>query len=186
MRLLRQTIRSILLESFDSYDKLTHNEKLELTFMGHDKSHIDLNNNAAIAKAFQHYSEVCNMPLYRGVYRTETRILQGTQIGDTFSFGRVTSLSEKESIGLHWAKSNYGNMIELVPGARGFNLTAQMLHWYDEWKARNRRDFMMQDGEYQREVAEIEKEWLIRGDATYELLDISERDGVTVYKIEMV
>ena len=186
MKLLRKTIRTILLESFGSYDQLTHNEKLELTFMGHDKSHIDLNTSTAIAKAFKHYSEVCNMPLYRGVYRTETRILQGTQIGDTFSFGRVTSLSEKESIGLHWAKSNYGNMIELVSGARGFNLTAQMLQWYDEWKARNRRDFMMQDGEYQREVAEIEKEWLMHQTTKYTLLDVYEKGGVTVYKIEMV
>ena len=93
MKLLRQAIRRILLEAFDSYDKLTPDENLELRLMGHDKSHIDLNNNVAIAKAFQHYSEVCDMPLYRGVYNTETRILESLEVGDTFQFGRVTSLA---------------------------------------------------------------------------------------------
>ena len=50
MKLLRETIRRILFEMFDSYDKLTRDENLELRLMGHDKSHIDLNNNVAIAK----------------------------------------------------------------------------------------------------------------------------------------
>ena len=117
MTLIRQTIRKILLESFDSYDKLTRDENLELRMMVHDKSHIDLNNNVAIAKAFQHYSEVCNVPLYRGVYNIETRILESLEIGDTFQFGRVTSLSENESIGIKFAKRNLGNMVELVAGA---------------------------------------------------------------------
>ena len=94
MKLLREAIRRILLESFDSYDKLTREENLELRLMGHDKSHIDLNNNVAISKAFQHYSEVCDMPLYRGIYEPELRILENTPPGSTFQLGRVTSFSE--------------------------------------------------------------------------------------------
>lgn len=183
MKLLRQTIRRILLETFDSYDKLTPDENLELRLMGHDKSHIDLNNNVAIAKAFQYYSEVCNMPLYRGVYNTETRILEALEIGDTFQLGRVTSLSENEGIGIKFAKRNLGNMIELVPGATGFSLAGIMIQRYNAWEARDPYDFKMQDGEFQRHVAQKEAEWLMPADTTYELLDISERDGVTVYKI---
>lgn len=186
MKLLRQAIRRILLEAFDSYDKLTPDENLELRLMGHDKSHIDLNNNVAIAKAFQHYSEVCDVPLYRGVYNTETRILEGLEVGDTFQFGRVTSLSENESIGLKFAKRNLGNMVELVAGATGFSLAGIMIQRYNEWEARDPNDFEMQDGEYQRMVAQKEAEWLMPADTTYELLDISEKDGVTIYKIEVV
>ena len=44
----------------------------------------------------------------------------------------------------------------------------------------------MQDGDYQRMVAQKEAEWLMPADTTYKLLDISEEDGVTIYKIEMV
>ena len=151
-----------------------------------NKCHIDLNNNVAIAKAFQHYSEACNMPLFRGVYNTETRILEGLQVGDTFQLGRVTSLSENESIGMRWAKRNRGNMIELVAGAIGFNLAGIMIQRYNAWEAKNPSDFRMQDGEYQRQVSIDEAEWLMPADTTYELLDISEKDGVTVYKIKTV
>jgi len=182
----KYSLKKMLLESFGSYDKLTKDENLELRLMGHDKSHIDLNNNVAIAKAFQHYSEVCDMPLYRGVYNTETRILQSLEVGDTFQFGRVTSLSENENIGIKFAKRNLGNMVELVPGAMGFRLAGIMIQRYDAWEARDPNDFAMQDGEYQREVAQKEAEWLMPADTTYELLDISERDGVTVYKIKAV
>ena len=182
----KYSLKRMLLESFDSYDKLTPDENLELRLMGHDKSHIDLNNNAAIAKAFQHYSEVCNMPLYRGVYNTETRILEGLEVGDTFQLGRVTSLSENEGIGIKFAKRNRGNMIELVAGAKGFCLAGIMIQRYNAWEARDPNDFEMQDGEYQRSVAQKEAEWLMPADTTYKLLDISERDGVVVYKIEEV
>ena len=107
MKLLRKTIRRILLETFDSYDKLTREENLELRLMGHDKSHIDLNNNVAIAKAFQYYSEVCNVPLYRGVYEPEVRILETVEPGGTFQLGRVTSYSENEAIGIKFAKRKF-------------------------------------------------------------------------------
>lgn len=182
----KYSLKKMLLETFDSYDKLTKDENLELRLMGHDKSHIDLNNNVAIAKAFQHYSEVCDMPLYRGVYNTETKILESLQVGDTFDFGRVTSLSENEGIGTKFAKRNLGNMVELVPGARGFNLAGIMIQRYNAWEARDPRDFAMQDGEYQRDVAVKEAEWLLPAETTYKLLDISERDGITVYKIKAV
>lgn len=186
MKQLRHLIRKILIESFDSYGKLTREEKLELRLMGHDKSHIDLENNTAIKKAFQYYSEVCNVPLYRGVYNTETRILEGLEVGDTFQLGRVTSLSENESEGIWFAKRNRGNMIELVAGATGFNLAAIIVQWYDAWEARDPRDFKEQMADHPRSVAIEEAEWLMPGNATYELLDISERDGVTVYNIRMV
>ena len=186
MKLLRKTIRKILLEAFGSYDKLTRDENLELRMMVHDKSHIDLNNNVAIAKAFKHYSEVCNVPLYRGVYNTETRILESLEIGDTFQFGRVTSLSENENIGIKFAKRNRQNLVELVAGAEGFSLAKLVIQRYNQWEARDQRDFEMQDGNFQRSVVMKEAEWLMPGDATYELLDISERDGLTVYKIRMV
>ena len=186
MKLLRQTIRRLILEAFDSYDKLTRDEQLDLRLMGHDKGHIDLENSTAIKKAFQYYSEMCNAPLYRGVYNTETRILEGSQVGDTFQLGRVTSLSENESEGIKFAKRNRGNMIELVPGAIGFNLAAIIVQWYDAWEARYPRDFEEQMADHPRKVAKDEAEWLMPADATYELLDISERGGVTVYKLQMV
>ena len=186
MTLIRQTIRKILLESFDSYDKLTRDENLELRMMVHDKSHIDLNNNVAIAKAFQHYSEVCNVPLYRGVYNIETRILESLEIGDTFQFGRVTSLSENESIGIKFAKRNLGNMVELVAGAEGFNLSHLVIQRYNQWEARDPYDFKMQDGDFQRHVAQKEAEWLMPADTTYELLSITEKDGIIIYKIKSI
>ena len=186
MKLLRETIRKILLEAFDSYDKLTADENLELRLMGHDKSHIDLNNNVAIAKAFEHYSEVCNVPLYRGVYEPEVKILESIEPGDTFQLGRVTSLSENENIGIKFANRNLGSMIELVPGAEGFNLAGIMIQKYNSWEARDPNDFKMQDGEFQRSVAQKESEWLLPADTTYVLLDVSESNGLTVYKIKTV
>ena len=76
MILLRETIRRILLETFDSYDKLTRDENLELRMMEHSKDKIDLENNVAIAKAFQYYSETCEAPLYRGIYEPEVEYLK--------------------------------------------------------------------------------------------------------------
>ena len=77
-------------------------------------------------------------------------------------------------------------MVELVAGATGFSLAGIMIQRYNEWEARDPNDFEMQDGEYQRMVAQKEAEWLMPADTTYELLDISEKDGVTIYKIEVV
>ena len=185
MRLLRETIRRILLEAFDSYDKLTDDENLELRMMEHSKDHINLENNVAIAKAFQYYSETSTVPLYRGVYNTETRILEGLQVGDTFQFGRVTSLSENFNVAKKFAK--LGNMVELAPGAEGcFSLVGLIVHRFDEYKKRDPYDYKMQDGEWRRQSALREAEWLLPADATYQLLDISERDGKVVYKIKKV
>ena len=125
------------------------------------------------------------MPLYRGVYNTETGILEGLEIGDTFQFGRVTSYSENEKIAKKFAK--LGNMVELMPGATGcFSLVGLIVHRFNEWEARDPNDFEMQDGDWRRESALREAEWLLPNDATYELLDIFERDGLTVYKIRKV
>ena len=185
MNVLRKTIRRILLESFDSYDKLTREENMELRMMQHDKGHIKLEDNVAISKAFQHYSETSTMPLHRGVYNTETRILQSLQIGDTFQFGRVTSLSENFKIAHKFAK--LGNMIELAPGAEGcFSLVGLIVHRFNAWEARDPRDFKMQDGDWRRGSALREAEWLMPADTTYELLDVIEREGKTVYKIKTV
>ena len=132
MKLLRETIRRILLETFDSYDKLTKDENIELRMMEHSKDHINLENNVAIAKAFRYYSETSSMPLYRGVYNTETRILESLQIGDTFQLGRVTSLSESFRIAKRFAK--LGNMIELEPGAEGcFSLVGLIVDDLNQW-----------------------------------------------------
>lgn len=183
MKLLRQMIRRILLESFDSYDKLTKDEQIELRMMEHSKAHINLENNVAIAKAFRYYSETTSMPLYRGVYNTETRILESLQVGDTFQLGRVTSLSESFKIAKRFAK--LGNMIELASGTEGcFSLVGLIVNDLNQWEAKDPRDFKEQDGDWRRDAALREAEWLMPADATYKLLDISERDGVTVYKIE--
>ena len=185
MKLLRRTIRRILLEAFESYDKLTPDENLELRMMEHDKGHINLENNVALEKAFRYYSETSTMPLYRGVYNTETRILQSLQVGETFQLGRVTSLSENFEIAKGFAK--LGNMIELEPGAEGcFSLVGLIVHRFDEYKKRDPYDYKMQDGEWRRQSALREAEWLLPADATYQLLDISERDGKVVYKIKKV
>jgi hypothetical protein len=186
MKLLRKTIRGLLLESYGGYDKLTREENFELRLLGHDKNHIDINNSLSVSKAFEHYSEPCSMPLYRGVYNTESRILESSKVGDIIQLGRVTSLSENESIGMKWAKRNRQNMIELVPGAEGFNLAALIVHYYDKWEAEDPYDFKMQDGDWPRQVAQKEAEWLMAADATYEVLDISQRDGVNVYRLRMV
>ena len=185
---IRRLVRDIIKESFsfDNYDKLTKDENLELRLMGHDKSHIDLNNNVALAKAFQYYSEVCDMPLFRGIYEPEVRILESIEPGDTFQLGRVTSYSENEGIGIKFAKRNVGCMVELVPGSKGFSLAGIMIQRYNAWEARDPYDFKMQDGEFQRHVAQKEAEWLMPYDTTYELLGVSERDGLTVYKIKTV
>ncbi len=185
MRLLRETIRRILLEAFDSYDKLTDDENLELRMMEHSKDHINLENNVAIAKAFQYYSETSTVPLYRGVYNTETRILEGLQVGDTFQLGRVTSLSENFNVAKNFAK--LGNMIELAPGAEGcFSLVGLIVHRFNEWEAMDPRDFEMQDGDWRRDAALKEAEWLISGDTTFQLLGVEERDGKVIYKIKTV
>ena len=185
MKLLRETIRRILLEAFDSYDKLTRDENLELRMMEHDKGHINLENNVALEKAFRYYSETSTVPLYRGVYNTETRILESLQVGDTFKFGRVTSLSENFNVAKGFAK--LGNMIELMPGAEDcFSLVGLIVHRFNEWEARDPADFEMQDGAWRRGSALREAEWLISGDTTFQLLDISERDGKVVYKIKTI
>ena len=77
-------------------------------------------------------------------------------------------------------------MIELVPGAKGFSLVGLLVHRFDEWKARDPRDFEMQDGDWRREAALKEAEWLIPGDTTFELLETTERSGLTVYRIRTV
>ena len=181
MKLLQETISRILLETFGSYDKLTRDENLELRMMEHSKDHIDLENNVAIAKAFQYYSEACEVPLYRGIYEPEARILEDLQVGDTFQLGRVTSLSENIKVAKKFAE--LGRMVELVPGAEGFSLVALIVNRFNEWEARDPRDFEMQDGDWRRGSALREAEWLMPGDTTYELLGASERDGMTVYKI---
>jgi len=185
MKLLRETIRRILLETFDSYDKLTKDENIELRMMEHSKDHINLENNVAIAKAFRYYSETSSMPLYRGVYNTETRILESLQIGDTFQLGRVTSLSESFRIAKRFAK--LGNMIELEPGAEGcFSLVGLIVDDLNQWEAKDPRDFKEQDGEWRRDAALREAEWLLPEDATYKLLEVIDVDGITVYKIKKV
>ena len=185
---IEEIVQRILSEgtTFENYDKLTPDENLELRMMEHSKDHVeDLENSVALAKAFQYYSETSISPLYRGVYNTETRILESLEIGDTFQFGRVTSLSVNEKIAKRFAK--LGNMIELVPGADGcFNLAGLIVDRFDKWEAKNPTDFEMQDGPWRRDSALREAEWLLPMDTTYELLDISERDGLTVYKIKTV
>ena len=185
MNLIRQTIRRILLESFDSYDKLTRDENLELRMMQHSKSHIEIENNPAIEKAFQYYSETSTVPLYRGIYIEEVRIIENLQLGDTFQLGRVTSLSENFKIAKRFAK--LGKVIELVPGATEcFSLVSLIVHRFNEWEARDPRDFKEQDGDWQRGSALREAEWLVPEDMTFELLDISERDGIIIYKIKSI
>ena len=184
MKKLRQYIRKILLESFKSYDKLSPEENLELRMMEHSKDHINLDNNVAIAKAFQYYSETCEVPLYRGIYEPEARILENLQSGDTFELGRVTSLSENINVAKKFA--TLGKMIELAPGAEGFSLVGLIVHRFNEWEARDPRDFEFQDGDWRRSSALRESEWLIPENATFKLLEITERDGIIIYKIESI
>ena len=75
-------------------------------------------------------------------------------------------------------------MIELVAGATGFSLAGIMIQRYNAWEARDPYDFKMQDGEFQRSVAQKEAEWLMPADTTYELLGITEKDGIIIYKIK--
>ena len=76
-------------------------------------------------------------------------------------------------------------MIELVPGAEGcFSLVGLIVHRFDEYKKRDPYDYKMQDGEWRRESALREAEWLIPGNKTFKLLEITERDGIIIYKVE--
>ena len=184
MRLLRETIRRILLESFDSYDKLTPEENLELRMMEHSKDHINIENNVAISKAFQYYSEPCTKPLYRGIYEPEVRIIENLQPGDTFQLGRVTSLSENFEIAKRFAELD--KIIELAPGAKGFSLVGLIVHRFNEWEARDPRDFEMQDGDWRRGSALRESEWLIPEDTTFKLLEVVEQEDKLIYKLETV
>ena len=77
-------------------------------------------------------------------------------------------------------------LFNVWPAIHIFFPHALRIQRYNQWEARDQRDFEMQDGNFQRSVVMKEAEWLMPGDATYELLDISERDGLTVYKIRMV
>ena len=185
MKYLRQCIRNILLESFNSYDKLSKEENLELRMLEHSKEHVNLDNNVAIAKAFQYYSETTTMPLYRGIYGPEERIISNLQSGDTFKLGRVTSLSENFSIAKRFASLN--KMIELVPGAKGcFSLAGLLTNWFDTWTAKDPYDYEMQDGDWRKESALREAEWLIPGNTTFKLLEIKEKDGIIIYKVESI
>ena len=184
---IRKLVRHIIKESlsFDSYDKLTPEENLELRMMEHDKSHIHLENNVAIEKAFQYYSETSTMPLYRGIYEPEAQILEGVQTGDTLQLGRVTSLSENPKVAKKFA--TLGKMIELIPGAEGcFSLVGLIVHRFNKWEARDPRDFDMQDGDWRRNSALREAEWLLPENTIYELLEVIDVDGITVYRIKTV
>ena len=178
-------VENLIMESakFSSYDAFTKEENLDLRMMEHDKGHIDLENNSAIAKAFQVYSEITTVSLFRGIYNTETRMLSNMQPGDTFRFGRVTSLSENFEIAKKFAKNK--KIVELVPGTEGcFSFVDFLVDYYDGWKRKNPMDYEMQDGEWRKGSAEREAEWLVSGDTQFQLLDVAERDGMTVYKIK--
>ena len=77
-------------------------------------------------------------------------------------------------------------MIELVPGAIGFSLVGLIVHRFNEWEARDPRDFEMQDGDWRRGSALREAEWLISGDTTFELLEVIKNDGHVVYRVRAV
>ncbi len=177
-------VENVIMESakFSSYDAFTREENLDLRMMEHDKGHINLEKNSAITKAFQVYSETTTVSLFRGIYNTETKMFSNMQPGDTFRFGRVTSLSENFEIA---KKFGYGKMVELVPGTEGcFSFVDFLVDYYDGWKRKDPMDYEMQDGDWRKGSAEREAEWFVSGDTQFQLLDVAERDGKIVYKIK--
>ncbi|HBQ61876.1 MAG TPA: hypothetical protein DD671_20305 [Balneolaceae bacterium] len=105
------------------------------------------------------------------------------QPGDTFRFGRVTSLSENFEIAKKFAINK--KIVELVPGTKGcFSFVDFLVDYYDGWKRKDPMDYEMQDGEWRKGSAEREAEWFVSGDTQFQLLDVVERDGMTVYKIK--
>ena len=190
MKHLRQYIRNILLNEakFNDYSAFTPEERRDLKLMEHDKDHVDIENNAGLAKAFKLYSETTTVPLYRGIYDVERTLLSGKNPGDVFQFGRITSMSENYAVAKKFAKRNQTNtIIELTPGAPGcFSLVGFLVHRYETWEEMDKYDYQMQDGDWRKESAEREAEWFLQGGANFQLLEITQQGEITIYKIKSV
>jgi len=169
-----------------AYDKLSYDDKLDLSYLIHDKQAVLPEYGGkleGLESALGKYSESAPQ-IYRGLYEEEVNEIGDLKKGKKFSFKGYTSFSERLKIGLTFGEGT--RFVLSVKNGYGFCYWKYNYTEFSELKKEDPQEFEDVDGEHMIESANKEREWILPRNAKFEIVDFKTDHGYTVVQVNQI
>lgn len=163
--------------------EFTSDEKLELAYLIHDKSHVGARGQPirALETAFDLFSTRCQVKLFRGINPYDNKLIADNE---QFSLPGYVSFTERFSYARKIAAGNKTNRVLVLDNGVGFSYWRWFLSDLLETKAEYPDEFDAIDGKLMVKTLREEKEWIFPRNTTFQIVSKKSTEGLELITVQ--